>query len=149
MEAVGAHGHSGLWRGGQLSVGSSHLPRLLWRLAFGKRLETRAGGSRVPDPFLFLAGQKLQKGRLAWDRSSLVSLFCCPSPVPLPTCRSAGAKEVKNTKASEVGDSSGPCEHQAGVFKGSGRSGKPHGGKKTFFFFFLKGHLQLRKSRRE
>lgn len=80
------------------------------------------------------AGRKLQKGRLAWDRSSPVSLFCCPSPVPVPTCRSAGAEEVKNTKASEVGGSSCPCGHQAGVFKGSGRSGKPHGGKKTFFF---------------
>lgn len=104
-------------------------------------------------PSCFPVGRKLQKGRLAWDWGSLVSLFCCPSPVPLPTCRSVGTEEVKNPEANEVakignGGGCGPCWHQGGVFKGSGRSGKPHGRKKTFFFFF-KGRLQLRKSMRE
>lgn len=147
MEAVGAHCHSGLWRGGlSAERGSPHLPRVLGLLAFGQWHETGARAftrSRAPLVPQLVGGCS----RGAWPGTGALWSLCSVAPQPRsPPVGRQGAAEVKNPEANIVakfgtGGGGGPCRHQGGGLKGSERSGKPHREKKTFF----KGRYGLRK----
>lgn len=96
------------------------------------------GGFTVGEPLLFSGWSEAADGAPGLGQG-LPGFFV----LLLPRLRShyppvvrQGAEEVKNPETHAVakygiGGVGGSCRHSGGGLKGSGRSGKPHGGKKA------------------